>query len=733
MTNIIKNNINEVLKSRYLSYAVSTIISRSLPDLRDGLKPVHRRIIYSMYLLKLYNNTPFKKSARIVGDVMGKFHPHGDQAIYLSLVRMAQDFSSRVTLIEGQGNFGNIDGDNPAAMRYTEARLEKITELFFDGIEEESISFSDNYDGQNLEPNVLPSKLPNILLNGATGIAVGMATNIPPHNLLELNKSIISLIKKPSISENNLLKIIEGPDLPTGAEIVLSPDEKKKIYKTGSGAFVINSKWHEEKVKNGIFEIVITEIPFQVNKIKIIEQLANLINLKKLPLDDVRDESDLNIRIVLKPKNINIDKNKLVDLCFKLTDLSIKYSCNFNVLEKGRIPKQLGLKSILSQFVDFRKITVKRKSKFNINKNNLRLEILKGYLIVFANLDKIIKIIRTKDNPKKELMKVFKLSENQAEAILNMRLGSLKKLDELNINTEINKLKNVNADLKKLINNNDYLNQFLVNEINEITDSLTDANKLRRSKIIISNDYDLDVKIDEFNEIENFTVLVTKDNSFKRIKDYSENIESIKNSDHDLKTFINIDSNQKLLLFLSSGKVLTLDPNLLPGGKSSPKSYIELIDVGINEKLVGVFNANTQNKLLLISKYGKGFIAYSNKMITNQKKGKNIINLKNNDELLNVHFLDHKFLAVVSNSEKLLIFDIASLPTLNKGAGVQLIKLKEKNYITDTLLFNLDKGLSWHKASKVKNLKDVKFWIGKRAQVGKKIPKGFNKNLKFNS
>ena len=733
MTNIIKNNINEVLKSRYLSYAVSTIISRSLPDLRDGLKPVHRRIIYSMYLLKLYNNTPFKKSARIVGDVMGKFHPHGDQAIYLSLVRMAQDFSSRVTLIEGQGNFGNIDGDNPAAMRYTEARLEKITELFFDGIEEESISFSDNYDGQNLEPNVLPSKLPNILLNGATGIAVGMATNIPPHNLLELNKSIISLIKKPSISENDLLKIIEGPDLPTGAEIVLSPDEKKKIYKTGSGAFVINSKWHEEKVKNGIFEIVITEIPFQVNKIKIIEQLANLINLKKLPLDDVRDESDLNIRIVLKPKNRNIDKNKLVDLCFKLTDLSIKYTCNFNVLEKGRVPKQLGLKSILIQFIDFRKHTIKRKSKFNINKNNLRLEILKGYLIVFANLDKIIKIIRTKDNPKKELMKVFKLSENQAEAILNMRLGSLKKLDELNINTEINKLKTVNADLKKLINNNDYLNQFLVNEINEITDSLTDANKLRRSKIIISNDYDLDVKIDEFNEIENFTVLVTKDNSFKRIKDYSENIESIKNSDHDLKTFINIDSNQKLLLFLSSGKVLTLDPNLLPGGKSSPKSYIELIDVGINEKLVGVFNANTQNKLLLISKYGKGFIAYSNKMITNQKKGKNIINLKNNDELLNVHFLDHKFLAVVSNSEKLLIFDIASLPTLNKGAGVQLIKLKEKNYITDTLLFNLDKGLSWHKASKVKNLKDVKFWIGKRAQVGKKIPKGFNKNLKFNS
>ena len=733
MTNIIKNNINDILKSRYLSYAVSTIISRSLPDLRDGLKPVHRRIIFSMYLLKLFNHTPFKKSARIVGDVMGKFHPHGDQAIYLSLVRMAQDFSSRVTLIEGQGNFGNIDGDNPAAMRYTEAKLEKITELFFDGIEEDSITFSDNYDGQNLEPDVLPSKLPNILVNGATGIAVGMATNIPPHNLSELNRCVICLVKKPSISENELLKYIEGPDLPTGAEIVLSPEEKRKIYKTGSGSFVINSKWHYEKIKNGMYEIIITEIPFQVNKVKIIEQLANLINLKKLPLDDVTDESDHKIRIVLKPKNRNIDINRLVNLCFKLTDLSIKYSCNFNVLEKGKIPKQLGLKSILTQFIDFRKLTIKRKSKFNINKNNLRLEILKGYLIVFANLDKIIKIIRTKENPKKQLAKTFKLSEVQTDAILNMRLGSLKKLDELNIITEINKLKDANKDLNKLINNDDYLNKFLINEINEITESLSDANKLRRSKIVISEDYSLDVKVDEFNEIENFTVLLTKDNLFKRIKDFSENIENIKSGDHDLKTFINISSNQKLLLFLSSGKVLTLDPNLLPGGKSSPKSYIELIDVGINEKLVGVFNADTQDKLLLISKYGKGFISNADKMITNQKKGKNIINLKNKDELLNVHFIDNFFLALVSNNEKLLIFDIATLPTLNRGSGVQLIKLKEKDYISDTTLIDLNKGLSWNKKNKSQNLKDVNFWIGKRAQVGKKTPKGFNKNMKFNS
>ena len=728
MKNIIKDNINSILKSRYLSYAVSTIISRSLPDVRDGLKPVHRRIIYSMYLLKLFNNTPFKKSARIVGDVMGKFHPHGDQAIYQSLVRMAQDFSSRVTLIEGQGNFGNIDGDNAAAMRYTEAKLEEITELFFDGIEEDSTTFSENYDGQNLEPDVLPSKLPNILLNGATGIAVGMATNIPPHNLMELNDCIVQLIKKPNSSDAELLKFIKGPDLPTGGEIILSTNDKKSIYKKGSGSYLINSKWHEEKIKNGMYEVVITEIPFQVNKVKIIEQIANLINLKKIPLDDVRDESDENIRIVLKPKNRNININKLVDLCFKLSDLSIKYSCNFNVLENGRIPKQLGLKSILNQFIDFRKITVKRKSKFNINKNNQRLEILKGYLIVFANLDKIIKIIRTKDDPKKEMIKLFKLRVVQADAILNMRLGALKKLDELNLNKEIKKIKEINIDLKKLVNNDDYLCKFLIKEIKDITNGLSDKIKLRKSKINISDDYELNIDLDEFTEIEQFNVLVTKDNQLKKVKDYSEEDQE---KDSSIKNFIPISSNHKLLMFLSSGKVLTLDPKVLPGGKASPKSYIELINVGVDEKLIGVFNANKQKKLLLISKFGKGFISISENMLTNQKKGKNIINLKNNDALLNVHSLENKYLALVSKNEKLLVFDTSSLPTLNKGAGVQLMKIKDKDQIVDSSLIDLNEGLSWRKATKTKTLKDIQFWIGKRAQVGKKIPKGFNKNLKF--
>ena len=440
MPEYIKSSVNDILSKKYLSYAVSTIISRSLPDVRDGLKPVHRRIIYSMYQLKLNNKSSFKKSARIVGDVMGKFHPHSDQAIYDSLVRLAQDFSSRAPLIEGQGNFGSIDGDSAAAMRYTEARLDSISNYFFDGIEENAVDFKENYDGQNLEPVVLPTKLPNILLNGASGIAVGMATNIPPHNLFELNTALIKLIKKPSITLSSLLKDFQGPDLPTGGEIILTNKEKTEIYEKGKGSYIIRSKWEKENLKNGLFQIVITEIPYQVNKARLIEQLASLINNKKIPLEDVLDESDDRIRIILKPKNINIDADKLIELCFKLSDLSIKYSCNFNVLENGIEPKQLGLKDILNNFITYRKKTIKRKSLFNKEKISKRLKILDGYLIAYKYLEAIINIIRKKNDPKNEIMQQYKLSVIQTEAILNMRLGSLKKIDEQSTKIEIKDL-----------------------------------------------------------------------------------------------------------------------------------------------------------------------------------------------------------------------------------------------------------------------------------------------------
>ena len=730
MSKIIKNQIDKILSDKYLSYAISTIVSRSLPDVRDGLKPVHRRIIFSMYQLKLFHDSPFKKSARIVGDVMGKFHPHGDQAIYDSLVRLAQKFSTRHTLIEGQGNFGNIDGDNPAAMRYTEARLDKISQYFFDGIEEDAVNFKENYDGQNLEPEVLPTKLPNILLNGSSGIAVGMATNIPPHNLYELNNCIMKLLNKPNISPSLLLKDITGPDLPTGGEILLTPNDKKEIYLKGRGAFLIKSRWRTENLNNGLYNIIITEIPYQVNKSKIIEQVANLINTKKIPVEDINDESDENIRIVLKPKNRNINASKLMELCFKLSDLSIRYSCNFNVLEKGILPNQLGLKDILLHFIDYRKITIKRKSKFNIEKISLRIEILEGYLIVYKYLESIIKIIRSKDDPKNEIIKKYKLSKNQADAILSMRLGSLKKIDELNTKKEINELKKEKNYLNKLIKDSKTLNNFLENEIKNINADI-DKDILRRKTTISTKDlFNEDMNFDEFEEVEKISVLITKDNLIKKVKEHVD-IDQFKNSDKNIKSIIHLNSNQKLLIFVTSGRVYTLDPNVLPSGKSNPKSFIHFIESGTNDKMISVILPEENKKYILTSLKGKGFIINSHALVSNQKKGKQVFNLKSNDSLSHVAICNQPHVAVTNNSGKLLIFDVSSLPVLQKGVGVQLIKIKEKDYLSDLQLVDINNGIYWKVGSKNRSLSDIKFWIGKRAQSGKKVPKFFNKNFRF--
>ncbi len=729
MNKYFEQKLDKVISQKYLSYAISTIVSRSLPDVRDGLKPVHRRIIYSMYLLKLFNTSSYKKSARIVGDVMGKFHPHGDQAIYDSLVRMAQDFSTRIQLIDGQGNFGNIDGDNPAAMRYTEAKLKKYTNYFFDGIEENAVDYKENYDGQNLEPEVLPSQLPNILINGAMGIAVGMATNIPPHNISELINCLVFLIKNPNAKISQILKFLDGPDFPTGGEVILSQSDKKEIYSKGKGSLIINSRWKKEDLKNGLYQIIIYEIPYQVNKIKIIEQLSNLINAKKIPLDDVLDESDENIRIVLKPKNRNIDFKKLTELCFKFTDLSIKYSCNFNVLINGFQPKQIGLIEILLNFLDHRKTSIKRKSKFNIDKIKKRLEILKGYQIVFKNLDKIIKIIRTKDNPKKELIYIFKLSELQVESILSMRLGSLKKIDEKNLKKEMIELKSELKYLNKLITDKKTLNGFILNELNIILNEIDPAIKNRKSIILKETNYSTDINLDEFKEIEKYTITINKDFNLKRVKDHVE-YDSLKKNNRDILYSVKLLSNQKLMIFVSSGKVFTIDPNEIPSGNSNPKSFVYFVDSITNDKVVGLLSSN-HNKIFVASKNGKGFISNINNLITNQKKGKQFFNLKNNDSLIKVFSLEKSHLICVSKLQKMLAFDASSVPELQKGVGVQLIKIKDKDALSDIIAINPVDGLEWNTGSKNRKLENIDFWIGKRSQTGKKIPRYFNKNLKF--
>ena len=730
MKNILNKNIDDILSEKYLAYAISTIISRSLPDLRDGLKPVHRRIIYSMYQLKLFKGSSFKKSARIVGDVMGKFHPHGDQAIYDSLVRLAQEFSTRIPLIEGQGNFGNIDGDNAAAMRYTEARLENIANYFFDGLEENAVDLKENYDGQNLEPSVLPSQLPNILLNGSSGIAVGMATNIPPHNIFELNNALIELIKKPEVSLSNLLKIVLGPDLPTGGVAIITPDDQKQIYKTGKGTFNIRANYFIENLKNGTYQIIITDIPYQVNKSRLIEQIANLIINKKIPLDDIYDESDENIRIVLKPKNRNIDSHKLIELCFKVSDLSIRYSCNFNVLVDGTYPKLLGLKEILNNFINYRYLTIKRKSQFNIERINKRLDILKGYLIVYKFIDTIIKIIRTKENPKKIIIKKYKLKDIQADAILNMRLGSLKKLDEYETKNEIKRLNEELKLLKKLIKNKSFLSEYLVNEIKKINHELKDEIYKRKTKILIQKDIQEDINFDEFETIEKLTIVIDKEGFLKSYKDHLP-IDQIKKNQKNVNDIFHIQSNQKLLIFVSSGRVFTVNPNELPSGKSNPKSYIYFIETESSEKLVGALIPKENKNCLLTSLNGKGFIVDSNSLISNQKKGKKLFNLKISDILIKVLNANKQYIAITNKSGKLLIFNIESLPILQKGSGVQLMKLKKNELIVDIKLFDQSEDLTWYSGSKVKKLNDITFWMGKRAQSGKKVPKYFNKNFKF--
>ena len=730
MSKIIIKEIDNILSEKYLSYAISTIISRSLPDLRDGLKPVHRRIIYSMYQLKLLNNSPYKKCARIVGDVMGKFHPHGDQAIYDSLVRLAQEFSTRIPLIDGQGNFGNIDGDNAAAMRYTEARLDPFTNFFFDGIEENAVDFKENYDGQNFEPSVLPTKLPNILLNGASGIAVGMATNIPPHNIFELNRAIIRLIKNPEINLKKLLIDIIGPDLPTGGTIIITPDEQNLIYKKGRGSFTIRSKINVENLKNGLYQIVITEIPYQVNKTRLIEQLANLINNKKLPLDDIQDESDENIRIILKPKNRNINSEKLIELCFRLSDLSIRFSCNFNMLIDGISPKLLGLKDIIKYFLEFRVSTIKRKANFNIKKIKQRLEILEGYLIAYKFLDAIIKIIRTKDHPKKEIIKRFKLNENQTEAILNMRLGSLKKLDELETKKEIKILKDDLINLNKLIKNKKFLDEFLINDLRKTNNYLTDKKYQRKSKVLIQEEsHDL-INLNEFDEIEKLTVIVNKDGTIKSYKDHID-LEKLKISQKDIIDAYQILSNQKLLIFVSSGRVFTISPLDIPSGKANPKNFIYFIDSNINDKLIKLLPFTKDLKCLVASKMGKGFISDLSNILTAQKKGKQLFNLKKDDQLIKVIIANKSHLASVNTEGKLLIFQSKDLPILQKGGGVLLQKIKNTYFLSDISLFNLKDGITWKTGSLYQNKKDLDFWIGKRSQSGKKIPKRFSKNLKF--
>ena len=723
--------IVDALEERYLAYALTTIMDRALPDVKDGLKPVHRRLLFAMRQLNLSPNSSFKKSARIVGEVMGRFHPHGDQAIYDTLVRLAQDFSVRWPLINGQGNFGNIDGDNAAAMRYTESKLTTISELLLSGIDEECVDFRLTYDEVDKEPIVLPANFPNLLANGSSGIAVGMATSIPPHNVEEICNASLHLIKHRNMHFDKLIDFIPGPDFPTGGEIFESKDSILNIYKTGKGNIRIRAKWEIEKEKRGVWKIVVNEIPYQVNKGKLIEKIAQLIIDKKIPiLDDIRDESDESIRLILVPRNRDVDPEQLMEALFSLSDLETRFSVNLNAINNN-IPKVHNLRDLLLAWIDHRRDVLIRRSTFKLNQIKTRMEILSGYLIVYVNLDEVIKIIREEDEPKIKLKKKFDLNENQANSILNMRLRSLRKLEELKIKEEYDSLKIEKSILGKLIKSEDIQWKEVSKEIKEIKKDFskkTDLGK-RRTKINYNAEI-LDIDLNFSEPAEPITVVLSKEGWIKTLKGLDHDVAEIKFKDGDDLLFIHETmSDEKLLIFSSNGKFYTIDASQLPSGRGYGDPLKLLIDLQDDDKIISLYSFSQAGELVIASKFGYGFIVSFEDLISNRKAGKQILNLSSDDEAISSDYLKGTNIAVIGENKKMLLFNQEELPRMSKGKGVRLQKYKEGN-LKSIISFNYSEGLNIiDNNGRNRNFDDIENWLGKRGQAGKKVPKGFPRNF----
>jgi topoisomerase-4 subunit A len=719
----------DALEERYLAYALTTIMDRALPDSRDGLKPVHRRILYGMFKLSLKANSSFKKSARVVGDVMGRFHPHGDQAIYDTLVRLAQDFSVRWPLIDGQGNFGNIDGDNAAAMRYTEARLTSIAELLLEGIEEDAVEFRSTYDEVDTEPTVLPSNFPNLLANGSSGIAVGMATSIPPHNVEDLCNASLHLIKHRNASYEKIMEFIPGPDFPTGGQVLEFKDNIIETYKTGKGGFRLRARWNTEHEKRGLWKIVITEIPYQVSKGKLIEKIAQLIIDKKLPmLEDIRDESSEDIRLVLIPKNKEIKPENLMDSLFLLSDLETRFSVNLNALSNNT-PIVHGLRDLILSWLDHRKEVLVNISNYRLAKIDERLEILNGYLIAYLNMDEVIRIIRETDNPKEQLIKKFKLTDLQSESILNMRLRLLRKLEEIKIKEEFNDLSDKKKDLESLLNSNDNQWRFISEEIKSLKKSFSQKTKIgkRRTDIVL-----LEEEIAYKNEYalpsEPVSIVLSKQGWVRCLKGKIEELKDLKFKDEDsLFMSINASSNDKIIFFSSNGKAYSLDASELPSGRGHGTPLKILLDIEEQHSVVSVFPFENEKKYIVASSVGNGFIVNSNDMLSNRKSGKQILNIKDSQKSIICKKIIGESVVAIGENKKMLIFPLSDLPELSRGKGVRIQKYKDSDLLfLDT--FNLDDGLKIEdSAGRIRSFDNLNDWIGKRAQSGRLVPKGFPK------
>ena len=730
-----KIQFTEALEERYLAYALSTITHRALPDVRDGLKPVHRRLLYAMSQLRLGSGAGFKKSARIVGDVIGKYHPHGDQSVYDALVRLAQEFSTRYLLINGQGNFGNIDGDNAAAMRYTEAKLTSISELMLQDIAEETVDFIKTYDGTESEPMVLPCAFPNLLANGSSGIAVGMATNIPPHNISEISKALIKLLKNPNTTVSQLMTIIPGPDFPTGGEIIDSNSLIKEAYSKGKGSLRLRAKWHEESLGRGQYQIVITEIPYQVNKSRIIEKISELIDNKKINyLETIQDESAEDIRIVLLPKTRNIKANVIIEDICKVSDLETRFSINMNAINAKFEPKLFNLKEILNSFIGHRFEILKRRTNYRLAQTENRIEILKGFLIVYKNLEKIIKIIRTDNDPEKKLITTFKFTKRQVEAVLAMRLRQLKKLEEKDIKLEYQELvdyrKELNLILKSKIKQSSILNE----EFNNILDKYNKSSYEGKRRTIINNDYKtVEYSIDEFDSKEPVSIICSHNGWIKSIKGHQDDYSNVKYKDGDKSKFIiQCKNNDKLLLFSSLGKFYTLNCSKITTGRGFGEPVSVVVDKSDNEEVVELFVFNENENYLIASTSGRGFIVNTSDLIASTRSGKRIMNLKQGDKSISCSSASGDFIGVLSGDKKslkFLTYKLSEIPQMQKGRGITLQKFKVGKTCY-AFTYEKNKGITFNSSNrKPIPFNDLKPWLGKRAQAGKIQPKNLLNRL----
>ena len=729
--------LKAALEERYLAYALSTIMHRALPDARDGLKPVHRRLLFAMRLLKLDPGQAFKKCARVVGDVIGKYHPHGDQSVYDALVRLAQDFAQRYPLVDGQGNFGNIDGDNPAAMRYTEARLTEVARLILDGLDEDSVDFRETYDGSEEEPIVLPAAFPNLLANGSQGIAVGMATSIPPHNAAELCDAALYLISHPQATSEQLTTFVPGPDFPTGGIIVENKDSITETYRTGRGSFRVRARWTKEETGRGTWVIVVTEIPYLVQKSRLIEKIAELLNERKLPLIvDVRDESAEDVRIVIEPKSRTVDPELLMETLFKLTELENRIPMNMNVLSNGVTPRVLGLADVLREWLAHRRIVLQRRSRFRLGQIDKRLEILAGLLIVYLDLDRVIKIIREEDEPKLELMRVFAINEVQTDAILNTRLRSLRKLEEMELKREFEKLSKEKADIEALLGSDTEQWKTITAQIREVKKafSLETALGKRRSSFAIApvmGDIDL---TEGMVEREPLTVVVTEMGWIRALKGHVTDLTTLQfKGDDALKISFHTETTAKILVLTTDGKIYTLDASKLPGGRGFGDPIRLMADIDEGAAIVDVLPYRPNTKILIASSIGRGFVSSAEDVVANTRKGRQVLNVDAKETARLIVTVEGDHVAVIGENRKLLCFPLVQMAEMARGKGVRIQKYKDGG-ISDLKTFTLADGLTWRDTSgrtwTVSSV-DLAEWMGNRAEAGRLPPKGFPKSNRF--